>query len=139
MTKDRDLSLDLSPLILVVEDDADNQLLLKHTIAMFGWRYISSMNATDAVTIAQEKSPDLILLDIVMPDLNGFQAANLLKNHIQTRSIPLIAVTGLIRSEEQQLISASGFDDYLSKPYALDDLQRAIVSILSKRNRCCRL
>lgn len=135
----KDSLLALSPLILVVEDDADNQLLLKYTIAMFGWEYIFAMNAIDAITIAKEKSPDLILLDIVMPDFDGFQAANLLKNHNQTQNIPLIAVTGLIGKEEQKLIFSSGFDRYVSKPYALDDLRQAIVSILDNTNKFCRL
>lgn len=119
--------------ILVVEDDEDNQLLLKYAIAMFGWQYSSATDAVSAISFAKEKQPDLILLDIVMPYISGLQIACLLKNHLKTKNIPLIAVTGLVEKEQQNIIYAVGFDDYVSKPYALDDLKNAIASILNKK------
>ncbi|MGD1919366.1 MAG: response regulator [Pleurocapsa sp.] len=115
-------------LILVVEDDEDNQLLLQYAISMFGWEYIFAINALDAIKMARVKQPDIILLDIVMPNIDGFQTASLLKNNIYTQNIPLIAVTGLVGREEKNLIFATGFYGYLSKPFALDDLHNAIVS-----------
>ena len=128
-----------NPLILVVEDDEDNQLLLKYAIAMFGWKYVLAVDAIGAITTAQERHPDLILLDIVMPDIDGLQVANLLKSHIQTKRIPLIAVTGLVGKEKEELILSSGFDGYLSKPYNLDDLQKVIFSTVCNQNRALHL
>ena len=120
--------------ILVVEDDEDNQLLLKHAIAMFGWQYFLAIDAVSAIAFAKEKQPDLILLDIVMPNVSGLQIACLLKKHLKTKNIPLIAVTGLVEKEQQKIIYEVGFDDYVSKPYALDDLQKAIALILNRKS-----
>ena len=120
------------PSILVVEDNEDNQLLLEYTIAMFGWKYHLAVDAIDAIFFAKEKQPDLILLDIVMPDISGLQIACLLKNHIETKNIPLIAVTGLVKKEQRNIIFSVGFDDYISKPYALDDLHQTISFNLDK-------
>ncbi len=124
-----------NPLILVVEDDEDNQLVLEYAIAMFGWKYIFAVDAIGTIDTAKKRQPDLILLDIVMPDISGLQTARLLKSHAQTKNIPLIAVTGLVGNEKQELIFASGFDGYLSKPYALDDLKKAVVSTLTKKDK----
>ena len=57
------------PVILVVEDDEDNQLLLEHTITMFGWKHLDANNAIAALNLAKSQQPDLILLDIVLPDI----------------------------------------------------------------------
>lgn len=122
------------PSILVVEDNEDNQLLLEYTIAMFGWNHYVAVDAIDAICFAKEKQPDLILLDIIMPDISGLQIACLLKNHIQTKNIPLIAVTGLVKREQQNVIFSVGFDDYISKPYALDDLHQTIILNLNKKD-----
>ena len=125
--------LKINPLILIVEDDPDNQLLLKYAIAMFGWKYTLALDALDVISVATEKQPDLILLYIVMPETDGFQIASLLRSQFHTENIPLIAVTGLTGKEEQNLIFAAGFDGYLGKPFALEDLRQAIVSTLISR------
>ncbi|MDJ0590461.1 MAG: response regulator [Pleurocapsa sp. MO_226.B13] len=118
------------PLILVLEDDEDNELLLRYSLAMFGWTSLIATDAITAINLAKEKQPDLILLDIVLPNISGLQIASILKRHDRTRHIPLIAVTGLAREEEQDLIFAVGFDDYICKPYQLESLYRAIASCL---------
>lgn len=119
------------PLILAVEDDPDNQLLLQHAITMFGWKYVSTDSAFDAFEISRNILPDLILLDIVMPKINGLEIAALLKSNIHTYNIPLIAVTGLARKIEQDLIFAVGFSDYICKPYFLEDLKKIITANLT--------
>lgn len=124
------------PLILVVEDDEDNQLLLKHALTMFGWQYIFATNAIAAITLAKERQPDLILLDIVLPYVSGLQIALILKSHRQTSNIPLIAVTGLTREREQNRIFAAGFNDYLTKPLNLHHLRQAISSNLKPFPYC---
>lgn len=118
------------PLILAVEDDEDNQLLLKHALTMFGWQYIFATDAIAAIALAKERKPALILLDIVLPHISGLQIAAILKSHQQTRNIPLIAVTGLTREGEQDRIFAAGFNDYLAKPLNLNHLRQAIANNL---------
>ena len=114
------------PLILAVEDNCDNQLLLEYALAMFGWRYLIADRALVAIALAKERQPDLILLDIVLPQISGLHIAQMLKNHYQTKNIPLIAVTGLTKDSDKELIFAAGFNDYVSKPFVLEELQRAI-------------
>lgn len=121
--------------ILAVEDDEDNQLLLKYAITMFGWKCILATDAVTAICQAKQQQPDLILLDIILPDISGFQIAMMLKASKQTRDIPLIAVTGLAQKQERKL-TAVGFDDYIYKPYNLIDLQQAIASNLNHVNYC---
>ncbi len=128
-----ELEVEPIPLILSVEDDLDNQLLIKYITAMYGWRSIFAANALEAISMAKKHQPDLILLDIVLPDISGLQIAMMLKTHHETRSIPLIAVTGLSRKQEKDLIFAAGFDDYVCKPYAFSELQTAIASHLRNK------
>ncbi len=121
------------PLILSVEDDLDNQLLIKYIIDIYGWTSIFAANALETISMAKKHQPDLILLDIVLPDINGLQIAMMLKGHRETRNIPLIAVTGLSRQQEKDLIFAAGFDDYVCKPYILEELQTAIAFHLENK------
>ncbi len=121
------------PLILAVEDDSDNRLLLKYIIDIYGWTSIFAANALEAISMAKKHQPDLILLDIVLPDISGLQIATMLKGHHETRKIPLIAVTGLSRKQEKDLIFAAGFDDYVCKPYTLEELQTAIAFQLENK------
>ncbi len=123
--------LDTVPSILIVDDDEDNRLLLQHTIAMFGWTSMAAANALNAIKLAKTQQPDLILLDIVIPNISGLQIATMLKQYKSTSHIPLIAVTGLAELEEQSLILASGFNDYICKPFFLDKIYQAIASNLS--------
>ena len=124
------------PVILIVEDDEDNRLLLKHAITMFGWKCILAIDAVTAISLAKQQQPDLILLDIVLPYVSGVQIAMMLKGHEQTRDIPLIAVTGLAEEQQQKLMYAAGFNDYIYKPYNLNALQQAIASNLDRLNYC---
>ena len=119
-----------APLILAVEDDLDNQLLLEYALGMFGWRYLIAANATVAITLAKERQPNLILLDIVLPQISGLHIALMLKSDRQTQSIPLIAVTALTKEQDKESIFAAGFNEYVGKPFVLEQLQRAIANNL---------
>lgn len=124
------------PLILAVEDNEDNQLLLEHTLNMFGWRCIIVSDAIAAIALAKKRQPDLILLDIVLPQIDGLQIALLLKSHQQTQKIPLIAVTGLTKKQDRESIFAAGFNDYVGKPFILEELQQAIATHLQPIPYC---
>ena len=125
-----EFNFDKVPSILVVDDDEDNQLLLQYTIAMFGWTSIVAVDALSTIQLAKNHQPDLILLDIVLPDISGLQIAAMLKQHKSTCRIPIVAVTGLAEEEEQDLILNSGFDDYVLKPYQLETVYQVVVSNL---------
>ena len=86
--------------------------------------------------MAKSQQPDLILLDIVLPHISGLQIALMLKSYRTTKNIPLVAVTGLATKQEQKRIFAVGFNDYLCKPYILEDLRQAIAVNLRETPYC---
>jgi len=113
-------------LILVVEDDDDNLLLMGYAIEAFGCKFIGQSSSEAVLSIAEEYQPDLILLDILMPDVDGIQVLQALKQNPSTCQIPVIAVTALARAEDRQSLLSAGFTDYISKPYMLDDLEALV-------------
>ncbi|QUY44286.1 response regulator [Acaryochloris sp. 'Moss Beach'] len=114
------------PLILVVEDDQDNLLLLYHLVTSLGCNVLLAQEGRAGLAIIQETWPDLVLLDIVMPHMNGFEVLQHLRQLPEAQSVSIVAVTGLASSEEKHQLLQSGCCDYLCKPYLIDDLQSLI-------------
>lgn len=121
------------PLILVVEDHDDSLLLLSYTLELLGCRFICQNDSYTTLLVAKEYQPDLILLDILLPGLNGLDVVRYLKQDPLTRHIPVVAVTALAGREQQERILGAGFDDYLSKPYMLEDLEAIIRRFLDHK------
>lgn len=119
------------PLIVVIEDDQDNLLLLYHLIKSIECDVLLAREGHTGLGLVKETQPDLILLDIVMPRLSGFDVLQQLRQLSQARSIPIVAVTGLASSEEKEQLLAAGCCDYLCKPYLIDELQSMICQHLS--------
>lgn len=114
------------PLVLVVEDDDDNLLVIRYALESFGCRFIGQSDSHAVISLAKECKPDLILMDILLPHIDGIELLHRLKQDALTCQIPVIAVTALARTEDRQNILRSGFADYISKPYMLDDLEALI-------------
>jgi len=114
------------PLILVVEDNEDNLLLLNSTLTLFGWEFIRTTIGQTSLALAKIHMPDLILLDILLPDLNGLEVITQLKQDYRTKAIPVIAVTALANIGDRNRILLAGFQDYISKPYMLDHIEASI-------------
>ena len=111
------------PLVLAVDDNEDNLGLISFTLDLFGFAFISAPDGQTTLELAQTHQPDLILLDIMLPDLDGIEVVRRLKQDSRTRSIKIIAVTALARDEDRDRILAAGCQDYISKPYMVDDLE----------------
>ena len=111
-----------SPLILVVEDNEDNLIYACGVLDLFKYQYIVAKSAKAALDLTKDKIPDLVLMDIVMPKIDGVSLTRLLKNNLLTSHIRVIAVTGLALSYQIEQILDAGFDDYLCKPYFIEDL-----------------
>lgn len=124
--------MDQRPLILIVEDEKDNQELLTIQLSMFNLSYICTDNGLTALEMVQTHQPDLILLDIMLPDFSGIQVISFLKQNPKTARIPIIAVTALAMAEDRDRMLLAGSDDYISKPYDLDELETVIHRHLSK-------
>lgn len=119
------------PLVLAVDDDEDSLLLLCKVLDMFHIPYLSTANPLEALSLVQQHSFTLILLDVVMPEVSGLDIVYALKRSATTQAIPVVAVTALAKMEDRQLLLESGFADYLNKPYNIDDLQAMLIRYLT--------
>lgn len=125
------------PTILAVDDNVDNLILLQYQLACVApCTVITAIDGETAWTLAQRKRPDLILLDILLPDVNGLEVLSRIRSHAATANIPVIALTALARTEDRDRLLSAGCNDYLSKPYDLDDLATLIARHLPQH---CRL
>ena len=111
-----------NPLVLVVDDNEDNILYACGSLELYQCQHIVASNAEEALDLARDRIPDLILMDIVMPKVDGMSITKVLKNSFVTSNIPIVAVTGLASPQQREKILNAGFDDYLCKPYYIDDL-----------------
>ena len=102
--------------ILIVDDDLD-MLNLYQAVFRGNFEAILATNGKEAVDLAVAEVPDLILMDIMMPVMDGLQATHLIRMHPKTSSIPIIAVTALGGQKDKEKCLQSGCDDYLSKPF----------------------
>jgi two-component system, cell cycle response regulator DivK len=103
--------------VLVVEDNELNLKLFVDLLDYHGYRVVTSTFGRAAINLARQHRPDLILLDIQLPDITGMEVADQLKADENTRRIPLVAVTAFAMSGDRQRVLESGCDDYLAKPF----------------------
>jgi CheY-like chemotaxis protein len=111
--------------LLVVDDEPDAVLILAQTLLARGYRVITAESGLQATNLAKAEKPDLILLDILMPDMDGTRVAAALQKNPMTRNIPVIFLTCLITKKTQEIGSRyhdSGRYVFMSKPYDLDNL-----------------
>jgi len=118
------------PLVLAVEDHDDSRLLISYALESIGCRFICQKDSSATVLVAKEYQPDLIMLDILLPGLNGLEVVRHLKEEPLTQEIPVIAVTALATKEDQNKIMQAGFDEYICKPYMIEDLETVIHRML---------
>ena len=117
--------------ILIVEDDRLCLIVLRQLLTAQGHEILQASEGRDAFARARNERPDLILMDITLPDISGLDATRLLKNDDQTKNIPIIAVTAFISSEYEIKALESGCDAYISKPVNIDKLLRTVEFFLS--------
>jgi len=119
-------------LILIVEDEPDNREIMRTVVEdLLGQRALLAGDGETALSLVRELNPDIILMDLMMPVLDGYEAIKKLKADPQTAHIPVVAVTALGRSTDRQRALDIGADDYLSKPFDLDVLSKVLERLLS--------
>ncbi|PSO54741.1 MAG: response regulator [Cyanobacteria bacterium QH_8_48_120] len=114
------------PLVLLVDSDEDNLLLLAWVLQKFNCALIAAAQGKAAISLAQIHQPNLILLEILLPDLDGLEVITQLRQIPETKQITIIAVTALAKAEDKQKVLYAGGDDYISKPYMLEELETLI-------------
>ena len=117
--------------ILVVEDDYRNMTLLHDFLKAHGYEILKAFDGLEAINLAREEHPDLILMDIRLPGISGFDVTRLLKQDNQTKAIPIIAVTAFATPGDETTALESGCAAYITKPVNIDELLRKIRSFLS--------
>ena len=116
--------------VLIVEDNTANMRLALFLLESAGHTVLSAANAEVGLTIAREEQPDLILMDIQLPGMDGLEATTLLKSDEATRTIPVIALTALAMVGDEARIRAAGCDGYIGKPMRYKEFLAAINTYL---------
>jgi two-component system cell cycle response regulator DivK len=116
--------------ILLVEDDAMNREMVTRRLVWEGYQIITAADGAQAIELAQSEQPDLILLDLGLPIMNGWQAAQRLKAEISTRAIPIIALTAYALNEDRLKSLEAGCDDFETKPVDFPRLHAKIQALL---------
>lgn len=115
-----------SPVILAVDDDRDNLLLIAYALEPLGCCLLTAVDGKSALSIAQRCQPDLILLDILIPYIDGTEVVSRLRKDPKTKRIPVVAVTALARPEDRDRLLQAGCNDCLTKPYMLDEIEAIV-------------
>ena len=103
--------------ILSIEDQVDNQRIVRDLMASAGYQVIEAIRGDQGVSLAEECNPDLILMDIQLPGLDGYEATRRIKANPKLRQIPIIVVTSYALSGDEEKARAAGCDAYLAKPF----------------------
>ncbi len=106
----------MSKRVLVVEDQEDNMQIMNDALASAGYQVIEAVTGSEGVAMAESDKPDLILMDVQLPGLDGYQATRRIKDNAALRHIPIIAVTSYALDGEESRAEEAGCDAYFSKP-----------------------
>jgi CheY-like chemotaxis protein len=117
--------------ILIAEDEPDNQVILQTVVeSLVGARSSVVGDGLAVLASVEQERPRVILLDLMMPVLDGFQVAQRLKGDPATASIPIVAVSALARPDDREAALAAGCDEFVRKPFDLDELEQVIRTYL---------
>jgi len=120
--------------VLVVEDERDVADLIRYNLTKEGYDVVVAPTGSDALKQAREVHPDLVLLDIMVPQLNGWEVCRRLKQDVETKNIPVIMVTGRVEEGDKVLGFEMGADDYVTKPFSPRELLARIRAV-ARRGR----
>ena len=118
--------------ILVAEDQEDNRQILRDLLASAGFRMIEAHDGEQALTVARSERPNLILMDIQLPILDGYEATRSIKRDPELKHIPVIAVTSYALSGDEERAREAGCDGYVAKPYSTRHLLAKIGQFLEQ-------
>ena len=120
-------------LILIVEDNDKNLKLVRDVLQAKGYQTIEAGTAEDGIVLARDRMPDLVLMDIQLPGMNGIEALKVLRADAATARIPVIAVTASVMQQDRNLITEAGFDGYIGKPINLKEFLDTVRAMLERK------
>jgi len=112
--------------ILIIEDHADMRELLTWQVELMGFVALTAKQGSEGLQKAQSENPDMIILDIMMPGMDGWQAARELKANAATKNIPILAATAMFRDIDLKTCIDSGCNGYIVKPFTFQELQAKV-------------
>jgi two-component system cell cycle response regulator DivK len=120
--------------ILYVEDNPDNRTLVRRILLSEDYGLLEAQNAAQALEVLKETRPDLILMDINMPDMDGYTLTSRIKMMPGFERVPIIALTANVMRGDKEKTLEAGCDGYIQKPLDIDQLLREVARFLSRRN-----
>lgn len=117
-------------IVLVIEDDEQNHILMDSVLASMGHEALHARNGQEGIELAETHQPDLILLDMRLPLMNGWEVASKLKSDQELLHIPVIAVSVLVNTADKMRALDAGCDGFISKPYTLNGIRSCIQKYL---------
>jgi len=118
--------------ILVVDDEPDLVETIRFPLEIEGFNVLVSYNGEDALNQARKENPDLILLDLMLPKLDGYKVCRLLKFDERYKHIPILMLTAKTQEKDKLLGKETGADEYITKPFDIDDLMKRVKTYLNK-------
>jgi two-component system cell cycle response regulator DivK len=118
--------------ILIIEDNDKNLKLVRDVLQVKGYATLEAGSAEDGIRLATERVPDLVLMDIQLPGMNGIEALTVLRSQAATASIPVIAVTASVMEQDRNQITKAGFDGYIGKPLNLKEFLDTVRATLER-------
>ena len=116
----------MARVILVVEDDPKSRKLVRDLLQVSGYETVEATNGKQGVELARSRKPDLILMDIIMPEMDGYTACHAIRMEKATQAIPVVMLTALVHELNRELGRDMGADAYLTKPFSHQELLEVI-------------
>ncbi len=121
------------PRILIAEDEPDNQTILSMIArTILGAEVDLASNGMEVMKAVQEHAYDLLVLDLMMPVMDGFDVARRLRQHPRTSTLPIVAISALARPGDREAALAAGCDEFIRKPFEIDELERTLRALLGR-------
>jgi two-component system cell cycle response regulator DivK len=117
--------------VLIVDDNEKNMKLARDVLRLAGFRTLEAATGGESISLAREHLPDVILMDIRLPDMDGTAAAQIIKDDARTAHIPVVALTSLAMKGDRELLLGAGFDGYLEKPISVREFPDQVRSFCS--------
>ena len=118
--------------VLVVEDNPLNLKLVRDVLTASGYEVLPAVTGEEAVTLAATCEPDLVLMDLQLPDFDGYEALRRLREDPALQAVPVVAVTAFAMREDHERANAYGFDGYLEKPISIRDLPGQVAAFIGR-------
>ena len=123
-----------TPTVMVVEDFEDNRFMMRRLLEMSGYRVLEAINGEEAVELAHRERPQLILMDLSLPQLDGLAATRRIRQHAELRDVPIVAVSAHDTADFHADALAAGCNDYVTKPIDFDQLEALLQRLLPKNS-----